>query len=71
MSHYYLSYGPIQRVVDTLKEARLMARVLARETIYEIKIVHSGDVVESLVPRVTSAGRFTFRTVKARSSRRA
>jgi type II secretory ATPase GspE/PulE/Tfp pilus assembly ATPase PilB-like protein len=62
---YEMRYGPEYRTASTLKEAREIAKALSRRTIYEITIVANGDVIETLVPRVSKSGRFTFRTRKA------
>jgi hypothetical protein len=62
---YFVSYGPIQRTAHTLKDARAIAKAVSRATLYEIKIVQRGDVVETLIPRIAHAGRVTFRTRKA------
>jgi hypothetical protein len=61
---YFISYGPTQRTAHTLKDARAIAKTVSRATLYEIKIVQRGDLVETLVPRIARTGRVTFRTRK-------
>lgn len=64
LREYFISYGPIQHVVGTLKEARETARTVAKQTIYAIDIIHDGDVLETWKPRISRSGRVTFRRVR-------
>lgn len=61
---YHISYGPIQVSKESLAAARVEARRISKETLYPIAIVHNGDVLETLKPKMNAQGRVTFRRVK-------
>jgi hypothetical protein len=63
---YHISYGPNHVTVKTLAAARKEAKRIAQRVIYMISIVHNGDVLESWEPRISKAGRVTFRHTKQR-----
>ena len=58
---YYVSYGPYQAKAETLKEIRAIAKEVSYRTLYEIEIIHNGEVIEKLVPSINLAGRVTFK----------
>lgn len=62
---YFISYGQIQTKVFTLTAARREARKIAKNVMYEVSIVHKGDVMETLTPKVLPSGRVVFTTIKS------
>jgi len=64
MQTFHVSYGPIHKTANTLKQAREIARSVSKATLYQIEIISRGDVVETLVPKIDHSGRVSFRTVR-------